>query len=573
MPVKVRCECGAGISAPDAARGKTIKCKKCGSPVRVPGGGKKAARRKRADPTPLDVHDEDFFSNIDMGRAEDRNVQVCPKCATEVDEDDIECPECGINLETGELSTKQSNLRKYKGPNPDDFYKISWSDSFDYLKKNLGIAISLCIFWSLFMTLYTATLFMVFYCEKTPLILFWSFVTVLCGAAPQGCFWQLWIETIKITMDGKDKLQRFRFEFFTDVVLGIKATVWPIALALPLVLLILWGVGMAVGFGGVSAIAGVSQALAISIPIVYLLPLMCYPVAMSHLASKYPFRAYLPAHMFRITFANFAPVAWWFLMGLALLLISLGAVVAMGFFWDEVYGQFGNGVLRLIELCGISIKEDDRGFMFSVTLIGIALPLLALMYLVKSVFLCIPMMMLVRANGLLARYNARTLELGFRVVANRPAGFWVRYLAFLIDACVIGAFYLLMILGFYGLNWCVAALEMAPETIERTKDSIYWGGIVGMIGIPFLYFLLEGGPTACTLGMRAIGLTVIQPGRKRMQSNAVVMRAFLRTLIIALSIALPPVAFAFAMCGMNSEKQALHDKITGTNVVWRGENV
>jgi len=192
---------------------------------------------------------------------------------------------------------------------------------------------------------------------------------------------------------------------------------------------------------------------------------------------------------------------------------------------------------------------------------------------VKSVFLCIPMMMLVRANGLLARYNARTLELSFRVVANRPAGFWVRYLAFLIDACVIGAFYLLTMLAFYALNWSVASMDMAPETIERTKDSIYWGSMVAAIGIPFLYFLLEGGPTSCTMGMRAIGLTVIQHGRKRLQSNAVITRAFLRTLTIALSIAMPPVAFAFAMCGLNSEKQTLHDKITGTNVVWRGENV
>jgi len=537
------------------------------------GGGKKAARRKRADPTPLDVHDDDFFSNIDLGRAEDRNVQVCPKCATEVDEEDIECPQCGINLETGELSTKQRNLRKYKGPNPDDFYKVSWGDSFEFLKKNMGIAISLCIFWALFMTLYTATLFMVFYCEKTPLILFWTFVTVLCGAAPQGCFWQLWIETIKVTMDGKDQLKRFRFEFFTDVVLGIKATVWPIALALPLVLLIGWGIGMALVFGGIGSLSGISRALAIGVPIVYLLPLICYPVAMSHLASKYAFRAYLPAHMFRITFSNFAPVAWWFLMALGLMLISLGAVIAMGFFWDELYGQFGTGLLKLVEMCGIATAEEERGFLFSLAVIGIAMPLLALMYLVKSVFVCIPMMMLVRANGLLARYNARTLELGFKVVANRPAGFWVRYLAFLIDVCVIGAFYLLLMLGFYGLNWAVSSLDMSLETMERTKDSIYWGSMVGAIGIPFLYFLLEGGPTSCTLGMRAIGLTVIQHGRKRVQSSAVITRAFLRTLIIVLSIAMPPFAFAFAMCGLNSEKQALHDQITKTNVVWRGENV
>ncbi|MDA1165960.1 MAG: hypothetical protein O3B13_22920, partial [Planctomycetota bacterium] len=59
MPVKVRCECGAGISAPDAARGKVIKCKKCGEPVRIPKGnadagseGNAPRRKKAAGPRP-----------------------------------------------------------------------------------------------------------------------------------------------------------------------------------------------------------------------------------------------------------------------------------------------------------------------------------------------------------------------------------------------------------------------------------------------------------------------------------------------------------------------------------------
>lgn len=571
MPVKVRCECGAGISAPDAARGKTIKCKQCGSPVRVPGRKKKAAKKKRAEPTPFDQHDEDFFSNIDMGRVEDMNVQVCPKCATEVDEEDIECPGCGINLETGELSKKQKSLRKYKGPNPDDFYKESWGNSFRFLKANMGIAIGLCLFYAISWTLYTGSLFMSLYCDRKPLIVFWSCLTFVCGAAPIGAIWQLWIETIKATRDEKEVLKRFKFDFFSCVTLGIKAYIWPIALNLPVLLPALWLVGLAGALGSQTALIGASALLLFALGAVYVIPMMCYPVAMSHMASKYAFRAYLPHQMFRVTFQNFGPVAWWFLMVFALQLITLAVGVLSAIYFVEITDYFSDSILKLVEAVGVSIEESERGFMFSMTLAGIAMAILFIVQLVAAVFTCIPAVIMMRANGLLAYYNGRTLELGFKVEGLEPAGFWVRYLAFLIDLCVIGAFYVLSACGMYMVNWAAHAAEM--ESVDRVKDAIFYAQFIALAGIPFLYFLTEAGPSSCTLGMRSLGLMVVQKGRPRVQFQATIVRSLLRTMIIVFSLGIPLIAIALIQAAWSKEKQTMHDVATKTNVVWRPENL
>lgn len=592
MPVKVRCECGAGISAPDAARGKTIKCKQCGEPVRVPGRKKKAAKRKRAEPTPLDAHDEDFFDNIDMGRMEDMNVQVCPKCATEVDEDDIECPSCGVNLETGELSKKQKNLRKYKGPDPDEFYKVSWGNSFKFMKENMRILIGLCVFYALATSLFSGATVMAFFCEKKPLVIFWTAIAFICGVAPLGALWQVWIATIEATVDGKDVLKRFRFDFFTCVTLGIKAHAWPFALCLPLLLLVIWGAGVVGGVSGPATVQSNQNAIRIITGVIYFLPLVCYPVALSHMAAKYSFRAYLPVHMFRITFSNFGPVAWWFLMALALHAIGISTSIAAIVYQEEVRDFFSEKTLQVVESAGFEAATEAladlrdtandqvaqggrgarkaRGFFYMVVG-GVGLAFLFIVNLPRSIIICVPMFVLMRANGLFARYNARTLELGFKVEGLEPAGFWVRYLAFLIDLVVIGAFYVLALAGLYGLNWAAHALEM--ESVDRVKDCVFYGIFTAAAVIPFLYFLMEGGPSACTLGMRALGLMVIQEGRPRLQMNAILTRSAMRTAIILLSAAVPLVAVALIQAAWHKEKKAAHDVATKTNVVWRPENL
>ena len=164
MPVKVRCECGAGISAPDAARGKVIKCRKCGQPIRVPKGaassGDKEPRRKKAARPRPSIDDDHFFSALDLEAGVDQDVRICTKCAAEIDEEDIECPQCGVNLETGILSKKQKKKRKNKGPDPDEYPKVVLKNSLDFLKKNISLGVRLSLTFSVFLTVFLGTLYM-----------------------------------------------------------------------------------------------------------------------------------------------------------------------------------------------------------------------------------------------------------------------------------------------------------------------------------------------------------------------------------------------------------------------------
>ena len=92
MPVKVRCQsCEKVFAAPDAARGKLVKCPGCEEKVKVPAGdgAKSGATAKPAGKKPApakakkDEHHDDHehaLKNLDLDGAEDENTRVCPKC-------------------------------------------------------------------------------------------------------------------------------------------------------------------------------------------------------------------------------------------------------------------------------------------------------------------------------------------------------------------------------------------------------------------------------------------------------------------------------------------------------------
>ena len=151
MPIKVRCPgCKKVIGAPDAARGKAIKCPKCETKIRVASGSGKKKKKASAKKS---AHDDDFLSGLDLSDAEDENVRLCPKCSIEVDPDDIDCPECGVNLQSGVLSARTQRMRSRKGPDPALFYSGVWKDSLTFVRNNKGLGIRTSIYWLIMVTL------------------------------------------------------------------------------------------------------------------------------------------------------------------------------------------------------------------------------------------------------------------------------------------------------------------------------------------------------------------------------------------------------------------------------------
>jgi hypothetical protein len=603
MPVKVRCECGAGISAPDAARGKVIKCRKCGEPVRVPkgkgdGDGPRPRRKKAARPRPT-ADDDDFFSALDLEGGEDQDVRICPKCATEVDEEDIECPNCGVDIETGMLSQKQKKKRKRKGPDIDLFPKVVWSGPKEFLKKNQSLAFRLIVVFSFYATTFCVCLFMAadycipdvptclecdkeftdvgtnpaiwekFKCAtcdadrpwvKIPVIVFWGFLTALSGGASMGCFWHLSTLVVQATMEEKDSLDRFNFDFFVGVALGYKILLWPLAVMGVVWIPIAAVVGLLVATGSLTLGDSELQILAIVGGVIYIIPVWAFPVAMSHMSAKYTYRAYVPYDVFRFGFASITGVCHWWLVTFVAMLPAIAVIVPLGIFNQRVYTEFGNGLLKLVELCGISTEVDARGFMFSMAAAGIGIVLLIICIAIVAVLLAFSAVFVMRATGLFSYYFQKDIGLGDRREENVPAGFWVRYLALMFD--------ILLVSIFIGIVWGVI-LGMHEAVIYLEMDDMV--GTLNMVGqlisglIPIVYFTFtESSPGRGTLGMNSLGLMITDmEGNSPIEKGAALTRLFGRlTLVIS----------AFTM-SKDPEKQTIHDKISKTRVIWRKLNV
>lgn len=575
MPVKVRCECGAGISAPDAARGKLIKCKKCGGRVRVPkgkgndAGGKPRRRKKAAAPRPA-VEDDDFFSQIDLERGEDQSVRICPKCAAEVDEEELECPECGVNIDTAVLSTKQKKKRKRRGPPLEEFPREIWSSSLAFVKKNKSVVFRLLMTFTFFSTIFCVSLFMAAdWCMpedpsdpetpiKLPVTIFWSFVTLLSFGASMGCFWQLFQLVVRATTDGKDSLGRYNLDFFIGVSLGYKIVFWPMAVMGIIVVPVGSVIGLLSMFDVVTLTTDQLKILGIVAGVLYVLPIWTFPVAMSHISAQYTYRAYIPHDVFRFGFESIKGVCAWWGVAVSTMLPALGTVAAVLYFRDRLYLELGNVLLKLVEVCQIDTAEDKRGLVFMLVAAPIGITLIAIIMALLGALLCFSAVFVMRATGLFSLYYQKELGLGEKRLEEVPAGFWIRYLALMVDILLVSIFVGLACGVVFGMVQGSIYLEME---IESTLYNVMRGICVI---VPIIYFILgESSSGRGSLGMIAVGLIITDlEGNTPISAGAAVTRLITRpTLLVG----------AFTML-KDPELQTMHDKISKTRVIWRKLN-
>ena len=146
------------------------------------------------------------------------------------------------------------------------------------------------------------------------------------------------------------------------------------------------------------------------------------------------------------------------------------------------------------------------------------------------------------------------------------AGFWHRAVAALVDAAVVGPVALLCL--FIAGKLTGIALPHAHRTgvdywldMALGGEPALWGGILLAAAVAALYLLLFQALTARTLGMRLLGLRLIDvygedPG---------LLRATVRTLGYGLCLA--TFSLGFVWIGFDREKRGLHDWVAGTYVV------
>lgn len=139
--------------------------------------------------------------------------------------------------------------------------------------------------------------------------------------------------------------------------------------------------------------------------------------------------------------------------------------------------------------------------------------------------------------------------------SNRPgpmagwhyAGFWVRFLAFLIDGILLG----------------IVTAPFAPQfTSTGTTLQINAGGnAIGTI-VGLIYFVALWSWRGQTVGMMPFNMKVVSVADGK---NIDVMRALLR--YVGFIIAAIPLLIGLIWAAFDSRKQGWHDKIAGTVVI------
>jgi hypothetical protein len=314
MPVKVRCPgCERVLNAPDRARGKAVKCPDCGKAVRVPAEpAAKPERAAKAERTAKKVaapppSSSMLIANLDLDKIEDAHTRICPKCSAEVSAEDIECPECHVNLETGLLSSERQADLTRKGPNPKQYYKEFVSDGISFWKKHKTISSQLAFRSAVLTAMAVLCLTLAVWCVKPLAQDFWLLLCVFLLLIPPGLAWALHVTIIEATMRKKKKLDKYHFDNFLGAALGLKLIFWFLWIALPLHVL-------AAIFYGLYALRGLLPMLFVAAGlegVAAVFASLFFPLAMTHMSMPVTIRGWMVHKMWGAFVRTRSAVIYW----------------------------------------------------------------------------------------------------------------------------------------------------------------------------------------------------------------------------------------------------------------------
>ena len=149
------------------------------------------------------------------------------------------------------------------------------------------------------------------------------------------------------------------------------------------------------------------------------------------------------------------------------------------------------------------------------------------------------------------------------------AGFWLRFIAYLIDDIILGAIGFVISLPFIGT---IIFSGIAISELDECDGSKLFGvaGIIGAVllliititAVGWLYFaLMESSKQQATLGKMALGLKVTDMEGKKISFTRATGRYFGK--IISNMIFM----IGYILAGLTEKKQALHDMIAGCLVI------
>jgi len=161
---------------------------------------------------------------------------------------------------------------------------------------------------------------------------------------------------------------------------------------------------------------------------------------------------------------------------------------------------------------------------------------------------------------------------GYAVVPRvEYAGFWLRFLAYIIDNVVIGTAAVMILIPLIFLTGLGAFLSkiFADQDIDD-MGAFMLVGIVFLLEtislvVTWLYHAwMESSEWQATVGKRVLGLVVTDAAGQRISFGRATARHFSK--IITNMV---PLAIGYIMAGFTEKKQALHDMIAGCLVLRR----
>jgi uncharacterized RDD family membrane protein YckC len=150
------------------------------------------------------------------------------------------------------------------------------------------------------------------------------------------------------------------------------------------------------------------------------------------------------------------------------------------------------------------------------------------------------------------------------------AGFWLRFVAFLIDGVVSGILFLILLIPLFILTGAGAALSRITSGEDISDDVgafLAFGFVIGFfcitIGVRWLYYSLsESSSWQATLGKKMLNLTVTDMTGQPIsfaRASGRYFSKFISNLI--------PLAIGYILAGFTEKKQAIHDMIASCLVL------
>jgi uncharacterized RDD family membrane protein YckC len=151
------------------------------------------------------------------------------------------------------------------------------------------------------------------------------------------------------------------------------------------------------------------------------------------------------------------------------------------------------------------------------------------------------------------------------------AGFWVRFLAFLIDSAVMGIGFVLILIPLIfltGLGGIIGEIhpneDMNDVGIFMLFGLLFLAATVSLLWTWLYHALMESSEWQATVGKRLLGLVVTDMAGQRVSFGRATGRHFAK--IVTNMV---PAFIGYIMAGFTERKQALHDMLAGCLVLRR----